>query len=174
MTFNFKPLAIEDLNLLHQWFQEPVIHHLYGRNQTWSTIAIEHKYKPRIMGQEFIPSFLIIHNQFPIGFIQYYCLSEHLPEGIKDQSNPLFAQYSAEQIAGIDLFIAHHTKRSKGLGTQIIQQFIETFLTNYACIVVDPEKSNHQAIRCYEKCGFIKTEFSTDTKHCVLMRDLSQ
>ena len=174
MKLNFKPLAIKDLKLLHQWFQEPTIHKMYGRNQTWSITAIEHKYKPRIMGQEFIPSFIITDNQHSIGFIQYYCLKEHLPEGIQDQHNPLFDKYPAEQIAGIDLFIANHAERNKGLGTQIIQQCIETFLTNYACIVVDPEKNNQPAIRCYTKCGFMETHFSTNTEHMVLIKELSR
>jgi len=58
-NLSFAPLTLNDLSLLHQWFQEPVIHKLYGRSQNWSMAEIERKYKPRILGKEHIPSFII-------------------------------------------------------------------------------------------------------------------
>ena len=50
----------------------------------------------------------------------------------------------------------------------IINQFIVEFLMRYPLIVVDPESNNTQAIRCYEKSGFEKTDFSSN-KHYVLL-----
>ncbi len=40
----------------------------------------------------------------------YYCLQEHLPEGIANHTNSLFNRYSANEIAGIDFFIADKRK----------------------------------------------------------------
>ena len=105
MTYTFRPLTIQDLTCLHQWFQEPVIHQMYARNQTWSLNDIKKKYQPRIMGKENIPSFIIELNNQPIGFIQYYCLKEHLPEGIINITNPLFNQYNPSEIVGIDFLL---------------------------------------------------------------------
>lgn len=43
------------------------------------------------------------------------------------------------------------------------------YLTSFKTIVVDPECSNLQAIRCYEKVGFIQTNHSIDSNHCVMI-----
>jgi aminoglycoside 6'-N-acetyltransferase len=32
----FKPLRADDLRLLYQWFQEPMVNKLYARSQRWS------------------------------------------------------------------------------------------------------------------------------------------
>lgn len=171
MKLSFKPLAIEDLDQLHHWFQEPTIQLLYARNQVWSLDDILHKYQPRINGTENVPSFIIEIESHPIGFIQYYCLKDYLPEGVIRDINPLFEQYHPGEMAGIDVLIAEDKNRGKGLGTQIINQFIATFLMHYRLIVVDPERSNVQAIRCYEKAGFRKTDFSSDERHLLLIKE---
>lgn len=171
MKLSFKPLTMDNLEHLHHWFQNPAIKQLYARNKTWSFNDIIHKYQPRIAGIENIPSFIIEINSLPIGFIQYYCLQEHLPEGIKDINNGLFEQYRPSEIAGIDLFIAEDINRSKGYGSRIINQFISEFLISYRLIVVDPERSNLQAIRCYEKSGFTITTFSSDEAYLLLIKE---
>ena len=76
MNLAFRPLTMNDLSLLHHWFQEPVIRQLYARNQVWSLDDMKQKYQPRIIGEENIPSFIIEINNQPSGFIQYYCLQE--------------------------------------------------------------------------------------------------
>ena len=93
----FKPLHEDDLQLLYQWFQEPTINQLYARGQAWSFKDIENKYLPRLTGHDNVPSFIIYSDHKPIGFIQYYCLSEHYPEGIQQES-PLFKSYHPNQI----------------------------------------------------------------------------
>lgn len=166
----FKPLTIVNLDQLHHWFQEPLIKQLYAKNQTWTLNDIIHKYQPRINGKENIPSFIVEINSHPIGFIQYYNLQEYLPDGI-EHNNPLFKNHHPSDIAGIDMFIAEQKNRSNGLGAQIINQFISEFLMRYRLIVVDPERNNLQAIRCYEKSGFIATEFSSDEAHLLLIKE---
>ena len=175
MKFTFQPLTMKDLSHLHHWFQEPIIRQFYARNTVWSLDDIKQKYQPRIIGAENIPSFIIEINNQPSGFIQYYCLQEHPhPEGIEGDTNPLFKKYLPNEMAGIDVFIADDENRSKGLGVQIINQFIATFLMGYQLIVVDPERNNLQAIRCYEKSGFKKTDFSSDEHYLLLMRETKQ
>jgi aminoglycoside 6'-N-acetyltransferase len=98
----FKPLNKDDLQLLYQWFQEPTINQLYARRQTWLLKDIENKYLPRLTVHDNVPSFIIYSANKPIGFIQYYCLSEHYAEGIKKESY-LFKNYQPNQIAGKDL-----------------------------------------------------------------------
>ena len=168
MKFIFKPLTLDDLQQLHRWFQEPTIRQLYARNQSFSLDDIIHKYKPRLTNHDNVPSFVIESEEQDIGFIQYYCLQDHLPEGITT-GNPLFKKYHSHEIVGMDLFIADSNNRGKGLGIQIIHQFINDFLSRYQAVVIDPERKNEHAMRCYKKSGFEMTNYSTDKTHCILI-----
>ena len=156
---NFRPLEINDLSLLHSWFHEPFILKHYARNEVYSLQMITDKYLPRILGKESISSFIIKINGIDNGFIQYYQLSEFLPEGMQDDS-VLFKEFKASECVGIDLFIASPELRFKGLGARVIQKFIADFLTNYKIVLVDPQLDNTGAIRAYEKAGFQKTDLS--------------
>ena len=62
-----------------------------------------------------IPSFIIYKDEHPIGFIQYYWLTEHYPEGIQDANHLLFKQYHPNELVGIDLFLADQNNRGRGL-----------------------------------------------------------
>jgi aminoglycoside 6'-N-acetyltransferase len=169
----FKPLHKDDLLLLYRWFQEPTINQQYARGQTWLLKDIENKYLPRLTGHDNVPSFIIYSDNKPIGFIQYYCLSEHYPEGIQKESC-LFKGYHANQIAGIDLFIATHENRGQGLGVVIINQFINEFLSHFRLIAVDPNHDNIQAIRCYEKSGFEQSDYSEDPAYCIMLKSIEK
>ncbi|STX29234.1 aminoglycoside 6'-N-acetyltransferase [Legionella beliardensis] len=170
--FTFKPLAVEDLNQLYQWFQEPAINYWYARDKHWTRSEIKEKYEPRILGKEHVPSFIAYIADSPFGFIQYYLLTESLPEGIDGYDNALFQQYEAHSLVGIDLFIAEEKGRSKGAGVELINQFINNFLTHFKAIIVDPDVNNQQAIRCYEKVGFKQTKFSGDPNHLIMIKSL--
>lgn len=168
---DFKPLHKDDLRLLYQWFQEPTINQQYAWGQTWSLKDIENKYLPRLNGHDSVPSFIIYLDNNPIGFIQYYCLSDHYPEGIQKESS-LFKSYQPNQIAGIDLFIATHENRGQGFGVVIINQFINEFLTHFRLVIVDPNHDNIQAIRCYKKSGFEESNYSEALDYLLMIRTI--
>ncbi|WP_238400511.1 GNAT family N-acetyltransferase [Legionella bononiensis] len=170
--FKFKTLNQHDLSLIYQWFQEPCVNQWYARGQHWSLEAIREKYEPRILGQVNVPSFIIYKDEIPIGFIQYYPLEHGFPEGIHGQHNLLFKQYKQAELVGIDLFIAEKNMRGKSFGGRIINQFIKDFLTGFSAAVVDPHILNVNAIRCYEKSGFINTLFSEDSNYLVMVKQL--
>nr|HAT8713249.1 GNAT family N-acetyltransferase [Legionella jordanis] len=170
--FIFKPLTVEDLNQLYQWFQEPTINYWYARDKNWTLNEIKEKYEHRILGKEQVPSFIVYVDNSPFGFIQYYLLTESLPDGIDGYDSVLFQQYKAKDLVGIDLFIAEENGRSKGLGVELIDQFINKFLTCFKAIVVDPNVNNQHAIRCYEKAGFNQTGFSEDSNHLIMIKSL--
>ncbi|KTD09360.1 GNAT family N-acetyltransferase [Legionella jamestowniensis] len=171
--FTFKPLKIEDLRQLHQWFQEAIVNHWYARGKHLTLNDIKEKYEPRILGKEDVPSFIVYLSNSPFGFIQYYLLTESLPDGIGGYENKLFRQHKAKDLVGIDLFIAEERGRNKGLGVELISQFIDKFLTGFKAVVVDPDVNNQQAIRCYEKADFTQTGFSEDSNHLIMIKSLS-
>ncbi|OJW51812.1 MAG: hypothetical protein BGO67_08465 [Alphaproteobacteria bacterium 41-28] len=156
-----------------QWFAEPTVKQGYARNQQFSLEDISAKYAPRIEGIDPVPSFIIYLNQKPIGFIQYYCLSDHLPEGISGNHASLFDEFTPEQLAGIDLFIAEPSCLGVGLGRQIIRRFIAKQLYRFKAVVVDPQIGNEQAIACYQKAGFLPTQYSEDANYLLMINMLS-
>jgi aminoglycoside 6'-N-acetyltransferase len=164
---------MKDLNQLHQWFQEPTIKYWYARDKNWSFNDIKEKYTPRVLGKECVPSFIVCIDKAPVGFIQYYSLTKSLPEGIGSHNSLLFQQYNAKDLVGIDMFIAEEKWRGKGVGIELIKQFISQHLTCFTAIIVDPNINNQQAIRCYEKAGFKQTELSQDPNYLIMIRLLS-
>ena len=166
---DFKQLHQNDFQLLHEWFKEPTINLLYAEGKTWSIKNIENKYLPRILALDKVPSFIIYSNNKAIGFIQYYCLSEHYPEGIQKESS-LFQSYQANRIAAIDLLIATHENRGQGLGVVIINQFINEFLSDFHLVVVDPNHDNIRAIRCFEKSGFEQSDYSENPEYVIMLK----
>jgi len=168
---HFNPLSADHLSLLHRWFQEPVIKKWYAREIHYSLDDIKNKYLPRIQGTDSTPSYIVSLNGAPVGFIQYYALSDHLPSGINDLSNKLFEINAPDEICGIDIFIADGKYRGIGLGKQIISQFIQEFLhSNFKGAVVDPLSNNINAIHCYEKSGFKITAYSEKSDYIILMK----
>jgi aminoglycoside 6'-N-acetyltransferase len=170
--FEFKLLDEKDLALLHRWFQEPTIKQSYARGQRFTLEDIKNKYLPRIKEQENVRSFIAYRDNIAIGFIQYYQITESsLPEGVKSYNSPLFKQYTPNELAGIDCFIASAENRGKGLGQDMINTFITEFLLNFKAIIVDPDKSNQSAIRCYEKAGFKTSNYSEDNHYLVMLKE---
>lgn len=172
-VFKFQPLGIKDLNQLYQWFQEPIINHWYARDKSWSLDEITEKYEPRIAGMEHVPSFIVYKDDLPFGFVQFYILTDSLPDGIDGYESFLFEKYNPRDLPGIDLFIAESEGRGRGLGVELINRFIDKFLTRFKAVVVDPDVNNQQAIRCYEKAGFQQTGFSQDPNHLIMIKSLS-
>lgn len=95
-------------------------------------------------------------------------MPDYFPEGISSANNALFHLGTPHEMAGIDLFIASESCRGKGLGVNIVQQFIALFLQSNSHVIVDPDLDNIAAIRCYEKCGFVATVYSEDPKHIIM------
>ncbi|MCW8410362.1 acetyltransferase [Legionella sp. PATHC035] len=171
-SLHFKPLCEQDINRLYSWFQEPIINQWYARGTIWSLEAIKRKYLPRIQGQDNVPSFIINLDKQAIGFIQYYCFKDHFPEGVLHPNNSLFDIYRLNELVGLDLFIASNEHRGKGLGRHILDRFTENLANTFFAAVVDPEINNYQAIHCYEKAGFKRTEYSEDKHHLPLLKTL--
>lgn len=60
----------------------------------------------------------------------------------------------------------------KGLGIVIIDQFISEFLSHLRLVVVDPNSNNALAIRCYEKAGFERSNYSEDSTYCIMIKNI--
>jgi aminoglycoside 6'-N-acetyltransferase len=143
----FRPLAMDDLELMHHWLKKDFVARWWPG---WPTREqVRAKYLPRIEGREPTKCYLIGLDSKPVGFIQCYYIRDWLsvysigPEG--------------DTAAGIDLFLGDRKYAYQGLGPRAIRQFLrEVVFAEYdvdSCII-GPAQNNHAAIRAYEKVGF--------------------
>lgn len=107
--------------------------------------AVRKKYLPRIAGEDATP-YVICRGRTPIGYIQTYPLHPGA-----------WGLSGVEGGAGLDLFIGEAPLLHRGLGPEILRQFIGEIVFRdpavRACFI-DPSTRNRIAIRAFEKAGF--------------------
>lgn len=147
-----RQLTNQDAPLLVKWLSDPRVLEFYeGRDRPHDLELVrKHFYEDR----DTIRQNIIQYNGKDIGYIQYYPITKEEREvyGYKDDR---------EIIYGMDQFIGEVEYWNKGIGTQLIKAMTEYLITKDGVqkIVMDPQAWNHRALRCYEKCGFIKKKY---------------
>lgn len=148
LHFTFRKLTEDDLFLLLKWFKEPHIARWWPIPEAQEDFF--NKFLEKIRSKDTFP-YLVLLNNKPIGYIQYYFL-DFLPP--KSTWFPLVPK----DTVGIDQFIGEPTLIGKGYGCRFIKEFIVYLATHETkeipAIIVDPDPANIAAIRCYEKVGF--------------------
>ena len=144
---SFRPVEKADIPYLYRWRQEPHVQQWwYEDDDSEPTFDVVAKnYGPD--HDEAEQRFIILLDGRSIGYIQMYVLSDW----------PDYAALIQEQGAGIDLFIGEPDLINKGIGTEVINRFVEDIVFADPSItqcVIDPEISNSAAIRAYTKAGF--------------------
>ena len=145
---SFRQVGKADIPDLYRWRNEPhVTRWWYEDDDSEPTLDVVAKnYGPD--HDEAEQRFIILLGGRPIGYIQMYLLSDW----------PDYATLIQEQGAGIDLFIGEPDLINKGIGTSVIQRFVEDVVFADPSIdtcIIDPEITNTAAIRAYEKAGFV-------------------
>ena len=137
ISITFKPLEFSDIPTIHQWFNKPHVQAFYSLKH-WTEQEVFAKLKPYILSEKPVKGFIIVMNQQPIGYIQYYKVKDY-----------------AEHAAGMDLFIGEEPFVGKGLGSKTIKEFLDVIIwPQFQYCIVDPDVRNTAAIRCYEKLNF--------------------
>lgn len=157
-----------DFKLLHQWFQIPHILKWYAKNEKYTFEMIREKYLPRISDASVLV-FIIYDDDKPVGYIQFYHVTDHLPEGVSDYSHPLFNDFKPNEIVGIDMFIADEDYLHRGFSSEALKIFISMYINNkFKAILVDPLKQNTSAISFFERNGF-RHIMSQDNNHDLMV-----
>jgi aminoglycoside 6'-N-acetyltransferase len=144
--FNFKALDTTDLPTLHKWLNQPHVKKFYSLHD-WNLEEVIDKYKNYIHGTKPVNGFIIMMDNNPMGYIQYYRVIDF---GWPEQT---LSEEIIQHAAGMDLFIGDETKL--GNGAAIIQDFISTHIKpGFTHCIADPDIDNLAAIRCYEKLNF--------------------
>jgi RimJ/RimL family protein N-acetyltransferase len=151
----FRRLEASDLPMIHRW---PHIPHVarWWYEDTGPYEKVARHYSAYIEGEEPFEPYLILHDGRPVGYVQWYRVSEDEEYG---------ELVGIEDAAGIDLFIGERDLLYRELGPLVIRRFIEDIVFGEESVetcIIDPEPENRAAIRAYEKVGFSYSK-SADT-----------
>jgi len=154
----FVPLKEHHLPIMLAWLQASHVKAWWDKDIDWTPALVSQKYGSYIRGYKLeqgikkpIQAFIITVDDTKIGYIQLYnahdCLREdgHRLDGLP------------HSLAAFDIFIGDSKYVGKGYGTALMKQFLKEYVDpQYEACLVDPEQTNVQAVRTYEKAGFVK------------------
>lgn len=146
-----RSLELDDKYLIVKWLSDNLVLQYYeGRDNPFDEHMVEDKfYNENIK----ITRCIIEYSKTPIGYIQFYTISEEEREeyGYENFQNPIF---------GTDQFIGETKYWGQGIGKVLMKAMINFLITTKDAkkIILDPQSWNERAIKCYEKCGYIKVK----------------
>jgi RimJ/RimL family protein N-acetyltransferase/N-acetylglutamate synthase-like GNAT family acetyltransferase len=145
-TLSFRPLAEDDLPMLHEWVRRPHVAEWWSEPGTLE--EIEADYLPTLDGSSSTRAFIASLDGEPIGFIQVYVVQGSGDGWWEDETDA--------GARGIDQFLADPGRLNQGLGTAMIKAFVERLFEDpgVSKVQTDPSPDNARAIGCYRKVGF--------------------
>ena len=150
-TVTFRLMTEHDLPMLHDWLNRPHIVEWWGGDEERPTLdEVREHYLPRVMQEESVIPYIAMLGAEPIGYAQSYVALGSRDAWWEDETDP--------GVRGIDQSLANPTHLNKGLGTKLVRALVELLFSDPSVtkIQTDPAPSNHRAIRCYEKAGFLQ------------------
>lgn len=162
--FVFRPLAREDLPLLHEWLGRP--HVAQWWHETPTLQQVERDFGPMIEpASTTTRAFIALHQGTPIGFIQCYVVMGSGDGWWEDETDP--------GARGIDQLLADGDRLGQGLGSAMVRAFVERLFQDplVTQVQTDPSPDNERAIRAYARAGFTaEREVLTPDGPALLMR----
>ncbi|MGV3599388.1 MAG: GNAT family N-acetyltransferase [Bacteroidota bacterium] len=140
-----RPATIADIDVLRSWDEQP---HVIDSspNDVW-----DWEYElPRI--HDWRELLIAEVNGRPVGFVQIID-----PE--KEETH--YWGDAPPNLRALDIWIGESTDLNKGYGTQMMQQTLERCFSSpeVTAVIIDPLASNTNAIRFYQRMGFVFTEY---------------
>jgi aminoglycoside 6'-N-acetyltransferase len=158
----FERLTRDDFGLLSRWLAEPHVARWWNHNP--SAEAVEGDFGGTVDGREPARDHLVLHDGAPIGLIQY-CRFHDYPEYVAEMALP----YPVDEGTGsIDYLIGDPARIGRGLGAELIGQFVEHIWASEPStthIVVPVNSANTASWRALLKAGFrlvARGEFQPD------------
>lgn len=139
-----RPVEKTDMNLLSTWLNKDYIKKWYGDPEEWLA-----EIKNETGEFDWLNHYIVIHENIPMGFCQYYDCQK-TPEGFEWDNEPpgTFA---------VDYLIGEEAYLKKGFGSIIIQKLCSLVGEREAVkqFVADPVPENVDSIKLLEKNGFV-------------------
>lgn len=165
-VFTFRRLTAQDVPLLHEWTARPHVAEWWRSDG--SVDEMREKYLPRIASDSDTRPYIASLGSTPAAYTQSYV-------AVESDSGWWHGQHD-RGVLGIDQFLADAGSLGRGLGTALVNQFVQRLFRDPAIwkIQVDPDPANLRAIRCYEKAGFHRVETITTPDGPVLLMALER
>ncbi|HAT2073489.1 TPA: acetyltransferase [Legionella pneumophila] len=156
MTISFRNLSEQDFPLLLKWLETPHVKTWWDSDVVWTMDKITQKYGSYVNQYKIengkkksIFSFIIVLDEQPIGYVQYYDARDFLPL----PTNKIF---DLQKSAAIDFYLGEESILGQGLGSVALKQFVQNIVfQQFDTALVTPDIKNHSAIACYQKAGFV-------------------
>lgn len=148
-SITFRPLCEDDLPLLTNWLNRAhILEWWRGDDAPPDIECTKKKYLPRMDEASSVKAYIAVLADEPIGFIQSYVAL--------DCGDGWWEEETAPGVRGIDQFLCDGGRLGQGLGTRMVNAFVERLLAEPGVtrVQTDPDPANARAIRCYEKVGF--------------------
>jgi len=131
MRFDFRRLTPDDLPQLFEWHQRPHV------LEWWDAYTSIDALRADTLESD-AHAFLAYGDGEPLAYIQWWPSLEE------------------NGVIGIDQFIADRDSIGRGIGTDLVTQFVDLLFSDSTvrAVIVDPAPHNARAIHCYEKAGF--------------------
>ncbi|HEX6532982.1 MAG TPA: GNAT family N-acetyltransferase [Gemmatimonadaceae bacterium] len=161
-SISFRPLAIADLPMLHEWLTRPHVAEWW--TPTPSPREVEEEFGALVAGDSAVRPYIALEDGVPVGYIQSYVAMGAGGGWWPDERDP--------GVRGIDQFLADPGRLGRGLGTAMVRAFVDELFADPAVtrVQTDPDPNNARAIRCYERAGFRRVgEVTTPDGRALLM-----
>jgi aminoglycoside 6'-N-acetyltransferase-1b len=161
LLFTFRRLDRSDFVLLHDWLNRPHV------AEWWDgpiSLARVHKEWGADLASDAVSPMLACLEGVPVGYVHVYEVMRADPDWWTDETDP--------GARGIDQLLARPGDLGRGLGTEMVRQFVASIFDDPGVTKVqtDPSPANRRAIRCYEKVGFRRIgEMTTPDGAALLM-----
>ena len=164
-TLGFRPMGLADLPLFRDWVARPHWQAWWGAPDDEVGLVAE-----MIVGRDSTRPFLIEGDGVALGYIQVWRLGDQLVEPWLTEA-PWLRWFPPEAV-GVDLSIGDPARLGQGLGSRALAAFVARLRgAGHRTILIDPDRRNARAIRCYEKAGFRPIpDLPGDTSPTLLMR----
>ena len=154
---SFISLNTNHFSLLEKWLNTPHVKMWFGvPNGPPITLAgIKRKLMPRVRQEQAIDCRIIILNDKPIGYIQWYNARNFPREGYDlVELAPYLQAY--KKLAALDIYLGEETELNQGVGSRVLKQCLSEYIQKegFQACFVDPDQRNKRAIRAFEKAGF--------------------
>lgn len=147
-NIRFNPVMEADLPMLAQWLGAPHMREWWGDPEEELGFI-----RDMVEGRDSTRPFLIVLDDRPVGYIQYWFIGHHQNEQWAKE-HPWLMELPSETI-GVDLSLGDPELLSKGIGSAALTAFVRRLIEEgHRSIIIDPDRGNARAIRAYEKAGF--------------------
>ncbi|MEE8601546.1 GNAT family N-acetyltransferase [Euzebya tangerina] len=173
---DFRRLTDDDLPLMHEWLNEPgVVAWWEGEDVSWDAVVAEYGAPTSAPVEHWIA----VADGQDVGWIQCYAIAELFEHEGYDADDLAEARHWLElgipnSAAGIDYLIGAPEARGRGLGSQMIESFVEQIVfgqhPTWDPCCASPYEANEPSWKALAAAGFEHHgTFDDDEGQCRLM-----